>query len=210
MKTKITWLGHSCFKIDYHDYTVIIDPYENGSVPGLGALDQEANLVLCSHQHSDHNAINEVKILPDKPNPFKISIIDTYHDDVKGEKRGKNKIHILENADIRIAHFGDLGCMLNDDEIAKLQNIDVLLIPIGGVYTIDATQAKTIVELIKPMITIPMHYQSAKVGYGVLKTIDDYLKLCNDIVYYQSNVIEVSKGMVKQTAVLNLDKYLTH
>ena len=210
MKTKITWLGHSCFKLDYHDYTVIIDPYENGSVPGLGALDQEANLVLCSHQHHDHNAINEVKILANKLNPFKISIIDTYHDDVHGEKRGKNKIHILENEDIKIAHFGDLGCMLDKDQITEMQNIDVLMIPIGGFYTIDAMQAKTIVELIKPMITIPMHYHTTNIGYDVLGTIDNYLKLCNDIIYYHTNVIEVNKNMVKQTAVLSLDNYLTH
>ena len=202
MITKITWLGHSCFKLEYHEYNVIIDPYEKGSVPGLSALNQAANLVLCSHLHHDHNAINEIRILDNSVNPFKIITIDTYHDDVEGEKRGKNRIHILENKDIKIAHFGDLGCMLNKDQIAKLKNIDVLMIPVGGYYTIDASQAKSIVELLRPMITIPMHYRSADFGFDVLATIDEYLKLCNDTVTYQTNFIDVNKGMIKQTAIL--------
>ena len=106
---KITWIGHSCFKIESAGYAIITDPYEDGYVPGLKPLRESADMVLCSHEHGDHNARNLIKIKEGQKCPFTVETIDTWHDEVHGKKRGPNTIHILEAEGIRVAHMGDLG-----------------------------------------------------------------------------------------------------
>ncbi len=92
---KITWIGHACFKIESNGYTLILDPYEDGYVPGLKPLRETADLVLCSHEHGDHNARDLVEITEGKSCPFSITTIDTFHDDVQGAKRGPDTIQIM-------------------------------------------------------------------------------------------------------------------
>lgn len=203
---KLTWLGHSCFKLEADNYTIILDPFEDGSVEGLNNIRESADLVLCSHEHHDHNARNVVTLVEGNPSPFKIETISTYHDDKKGSLRGDNIIHIITYQDMRIAHAGDLGCKLTDEQIRKLKDIDVWMTPIGGYFTIDAITAKQIVDEINPHIVIPMHYRSVDFGFGVLDTLDSYTNLCNDVVTYDKNNIELSKDLPKQTAVLTYQK----
>ena len=118
---KITWFGHSCFKIEKDGYAIVVDPYTKGSVPGLAALDTEANKVYCTHEHGDHNGRNEVRIISSEiDNPFSVSEIDTYHDEVQGAKRGKNKIYIIDDGTNSVAHLGDLGCELTKEQINEL------------------------------------------------------------------------------------------
>ena len=93
---KITWIGHACFKIESNGYTLILDPYEDGYVPGLKPLRETADMVLCSHDHGDHNAKDLVEITEGKSCPFTITTIDTFHDEVQGAKRGPDTIHIIE------------------------------------------------------------------------------------------------------------------
>ncbi len=97
---------------------------------------------------------------------MQISQIETFHDDAQGSKRGMNKITVLESGDLKVAHFGDLGCELTDAQIASLQNLSVLLIPVGGFYTIDGAQAAAIVKQLSPALVIPMHYRDPQAGYG--------------------------------------------
>ena len=137
----ITWIGHSCFKIESGGYTIITDPYEDGYVPGLKPLRDSADMVLCSHEHGDHNARSLVKIREGQACPFTIEPIETWHDEVKGAKRGPNTIHIIDDGNVRLAHLGDLGCELEDEQIQKLMNVDVCLVPVGGFFTIDGKQA---------------------------------------------------------------------
>lgn len=200
-KMKITWLGHSCFKAESQNYTVIFDPYENGYVPGLNLAPQEADLVLCSHDHADHNARTMVNIRQGKASPFRIQTIFTYHDNRQGALRGKNTIHILDDGTFRIAHAGDLGCELLPNQKELLKNLDLLMLPIGGYYTIDANQAKQLAEDIKPKVTVPMHYRGPAFGFDVLSTLNDYTDLCDDVVYYNGNTLELTKDTLKQTAV---------
>ena len=108
----LTWLGHSCFKIEKEGYTVIVDPYKDDSVPGLRKIRETADLVFCSHEHGDHCGRECVKIREGGKNPFQITEIPTYHDDSEGSQRGKNIIRIFDDGEARIAHFGDLGCLL--------------------------------------------------------------------------------------------------
>ncbi len=201
---KLTWLGHSCFKVESDGYTVILDPYGDGSVPGLEPMRERADMVLCSHEHQDHNARSIITLNEGTKSPFQISEIATFHDNKNGELRGKNKITILDDGNYRIAHLGDLGCELENDQLDRLKDLDAVLIPVGGFYTIDAVQAKKLVDQLQPRFSIPMHYHGDAFGYDVLGTLDDFIKLCDDVVIYPSNILEVTRQGKRQTAVLKL------
>ena len=198
----ITWLGHSCFRVESRGYTAVLDPYADGSVEGLLPVRETADLVLCSHEHGDHNARDLVTLREGKAPVFRVETISTYHDDQKGAKRGPNTIHILDDGVFRAAHAGDLGCALSGEELEKLKGLDVLMVPVGGYYTIDAAQARALVYAVKPRIVIPMYYRGQGFGFDVLAELEDYTRLCGDVVYYGGSVLELTKDLPAQTAVL--------
>ena len=181
---KITWIGHSCFKIESAGYTIITDPYEDGYVPGLKPLRERADMVLCSHEHGDHNARNLVEIIGGQESPFVVETIETWHDEVQGKKRGPNTIHILEAEGIRVAHMGDLGCEVENEQIQKLKGVDICLIPVGGHFTIDGKQAAELVQLIKPQLVIPMHYRDDAAGFGfaVISQVDEFTECMSSVL----------------------------
>ena len=166
MSKKITWIGHSCFKIEMDGFTVVTDPYEDGSVPGIGPVREQADFVLVSHEHFDHNARQLVKVGEAADCPFRITEIATWHDEEKGAKRGPNTIHILEAEGMRIAHLGDLGCDLEEEQIEQLKGLDVCLIPVGGFFTIDGAQAARLIKQIRPKVAVPMHFRDDAAGFG--------------------------------------------
>ena len=200
---KITWLGHSCFKVETAQGSVVFDPYEDGRVPGYGLLprDLSADAVLCSHQHRDHSAVERVTLSGHTP-PFGVETLATYHDDAKGEKRGENTIHILSAEGMRLAHMGDIGCELTEAQQAALHGVDILMIPIGGFYTIDAVQAKAMATALAARVVIPMHYRSETFGYEVISTLNSYTALCDDVITYPTASITVTADTPRQTAVL--------
>ncbi len=189
---KITWIGHSCFKIEKDGYSIITDPYEDGYVPGLKPLRESADMVLCSHEHGDHNARSLVREIKGGACPFKVTAIETYHDEVRGAKRGPNKIHIIEDESTKIAHLGDLGCELEEDQLAMLEGLDVCMIPVGGHYTIDAQQAADLVNRIDPRITIPMHFRDDKAGFGfdVIAPVNEFAQLMDSVCTENGSVID--------------------
>lgn len=203
---KLTWLGHSCFKVESDGYSIVLDPYEDGFVPGLAPLRAEANRVLCSHGHGDHNCVANVKVTEKEPAAIQVQEIATYHDNVKGAKRGPNTIHILDNGSVRIAHFGDLGCDLTEEQQKQLSGLDAVLIPVGGFFTIDAKKAKEIVDQICPRVIIPMHYRKGKVGLEPIGTVEAFTELFDpaQVVEYPGCEIEISKESKAQVAVLAL------
>lgn len=201
---KIIWHGHSCFEITGNDGTIVFDPYQENSVPGLNSLKLKANLVLCSHEHEDHNARNCVEITS---KDFKVTCIETYHDHHQGSHRGKNMIHIVEFEDMKIVHMGDIGCMI--DDISKLKHCDVLMIPIGGYYTIDTKEALKYIECIQPRIVIPMHYRGFNFGYDVLSTNEEFIQNSSD-VHYVDDYLEVNKETRGQTVIFNKVKNLNY
>lgn len=198
---KITWHGHSCFSLECQDGIIVFDPYQNGSVPGLKDLSLQANLVLCSHEHADHNAREVVSLLDVKD--FQISFIDSFHDDKKGQLRGQNKIYIVETENMKIVHLGDLGCKL--EEYSQIQNCDVLMIPIGGYYTIDTLQALDIIQAVHPRIVIPMHYRHQTYGYDEISTREQFIEKSENVVFYHTNSIEITKDTLSQTAILEYE-----
>lgn len=168
---KITYLGHACFKVEGKDVSVVFDPYAEGSVPGLSKIDVESDVVLCSHEHADHNAKELVK-LSGKEVALDIETVVVPHDDADGSLRGMNNISIVYMDGKKVIHYGDIGRDLLDDEVSKLSDADVIMIPCGGHYTIDALQAKKIIEETNPKLTILMHYHKGNVGYDVLSDIE--------------------------------------
>lgn len=175
---EITYLGHACFKLVKDGFALILDPYKTGSVPGLAPLKEKANQVLSSHKHEDHFGLNEIKLSSTRADtPFMVNFIPTYHDDQQGALRGCNNVTIIEVAGLKIVHMGDIGCMLSDEEIAKIEGCDILMIPVGGFFTIDPATAKEYVDKVRPGMVIPMHYRGETFGYDVIGKVDAFTKL---------------------------------
>ncbi len=200
----IIWLGHSCFKIESRGAVIIVDPYKDGSVPGLGNVRETADIVLCSHGHDDHSAIECVKLSGDLKPEIRITKIDTFHDHHNGTRRGKNTIHMIEADGYRIAHLGDLGCRLQEKQKEQLKNLDMLLIPVGGFYTIDAKEAAELVMELKPETVIPMHYkQQNAYGYDMIGTVSAFTELMDSVTTVDGSEICMENRPKAQVVVLN-------
>lgn len=163
---EITWFGQSCFKIDDKENSIVIDPFDTSLGLKLPKK-MEANVLLITHNHFDHNYRQGVSGNPciiDCPGEYEVAGatimgIPSFHDKKNGEERGKNTIYTIEFENITLCHLGDLGHDLSDEEIDKLGDIDILMIPVGGEVTVNGEEAAKIVGEIEPKIVIPMHYK---------------------------------------------------
>lgn len=176
---KIVYLGHASFLIKSKNYSVVIDPYQNGSVPNLTFPEiEEVDTVICSHEHADHNARNLVKNLA-KPAPKGLISVKVPHDHENGAKRGLNDINMFDVDGYKVVHLGDTGCVLDEKILAPFKNADVLLAPINGFFTIGPKELKAIYEIINPRILIPMHYHMKEYGSGYPdgEMIEEFKKL---------------------------------
>ena len=168
---KIAWYGQSCFKLlvktnNGDKITILIDPFSKDI--GLNPPRCGADIVIVSHEHFDHNNVKTVSGEPfiiDGPGEYdvkKVFIrgIYSFHDNSKGEEQGVNTISIIEAEDMKICHLGDLGQKeLSDNQLEKIGEVDILMIPVGGVYTINGSEAVKIINQIEPKVVIPMHYK---------------------------------------------------
>lgn len=186
---KLTWLGHACFLLEQDGYKIVIDPYTE--VVGHSDIQTEAHKVLCSHQHFDHNAVGGVTILSEKENPFVIRTVETCHDDQGGALRGPNMIHILSAGGITVAHLGDLGHQLTQEQREEIGNVDGVLVPIGGTYTVDAEGAKAVCDALKPKWVVPMHYRHGSYGFPVLLPVEAFTTLWPDFVSLEGTELEI-------------------
>jgi L-ascorbate metabolism protein UlaG (beta-lactamase superfamily) len=182
----ITYLGHSSFKIKTKTATVITDPFDPATT-GLKYSGVEGEIVTISHSHADHNAANKVagvKKVIEGPGEYEVmgvSIIGypSFHDGKSGAERGKNTIFVFEAEGLRIAHLGDLGHTLSDDLVNEMGSIDVLMIPVGGVFTIGPKEAVEIVGKIDPYFTIPMHYKVPELNpqtFAGVESVETFIK----------------------------------
>lgn len=174
----ITYIGHSSFKIKTKSATVITDPFDPAST-GIKFPPQEADIVTISHDHADHNYLEKIsgykKVVagPGEYEIMGISIIgiSTFHDDKEGSERGKNTIYVYEAEGLRIVHLGDLGHALSESQIEALGEVDILMIPVGGVYTIGPKEASDLVSAVESYFVIPMHF-----GGDKLQPLEAFLK----------------------------------
>ena len=174
---KIEYLGHSCFRLNDE---LVIDPYKDGSVPGLKPLRISGKRVICSHEHADHSGRECVEIIPGECS-FGVKEVPSFHDDRGGALRGPNTIFIITSTSgEKLVHLGDLGHYPNDEQLAAISDADYLLIPVGGYYTIDAEMAVKICKAANPKQIIPMHYRTETSGYPELKMVDEFLKLADE------------------------------
>jgi L-ascorbate metabolism protein UlaG (beta-lactamase superfamily) len=177
----ISWLGHSCFKIKGSHTAVITDPYSPGLGYSLGK--PAANIVTVSHQHAGHSYVEGIDGKPkliSGPGEYEIGGvliigIPAYHDDEGGAKRGRNTIYLMEVDEVSICHLGDLGHLLTTNQVEELGNVDVLLLPVGGISTIDATVAAKVVRQLEPKVVVPMHYKTPALNRE-LEPVERFLK----------------------------------
>ena len=202
---KIQWLGHSCFNINENGLTIVTDPYNN--YIGYNMPKQSADIVTVSHSHKDHsaveNVINNPMIISKEGtydiNEVKIYTIHTYHDNKNGLLRGENIIFIYDFNGIRVCHMGDIGQDFDPSIVKNINNIDILLIPVGAVYTIDYKMAKKYVDEIKPKVVIPMHYKRDKLTFDLDK-VDKFLNLFykSSIIYLSTDTFEYNSAEFKE------------
>ena len=189
---KITWLGHSCFCLESGGYRIVVDPYRMDSYPPLQTC---ANAVYCSHGHYDHNYTEAVTMLEDKPSPFTVEEIQTFHDDQGGALRGGNTMRAFCAEGLRVVHCGDLGHWPDEEQRAFLMGSDVLMLPVGGYYTIDAAEAKKIVDAVCPRTVLPMHYRFGEHGMDVLSEVTAFTELftAEHVTRLDGNSVTVDK-----------------
>ena len=176
----IRWYGHACFRLRSREVAIVTDPFDKSVGYPLPRV--QADVVTISHDHRDHNNASIVRGSPkviDRPGEYEvrgvfITGISTYHDAQQGRERGKNIVFSFEMEELTLCHLGDLGHIPNDEVVDRLGQVDVLFVPVGGVYTIDAAQAAEVVNLLGPRIVIPMHYQTERLQFK-LDPVDRFL-----------------------------------
>ena len=200
---KIINLGHASFLINGENISVVTDPYRDNSVPHLRMPRVQANYVTVSHDHYDHDAKNLVSIIPtDKE--LKCESIVVAHDHHNGAHRGLNNMYLFEIDGLRILHTGDLGCIPLRDILEKMKNIDILLAPINGHFTISAKELKAIMDVINPRVTIPMHFYKEynKSGYPDGGQIDAFKSLVGNYLEIDGYEVEVNDEFFKNKVVI--------
>ncbi len=199
---KIKWLGHACFTITLDTGTKIVtDPYVASDRLSYGEIKESADIVTVSHEHGDHNNVAAVGgnpevvrgAVPVEIKGIKFNGIPTYHDNAGGKERGNNTILCFEVDGVSICHFGDLGHQLSDKQIAELGRIDILLIPVGGLYTIDAKVATELCNQLKPKVIIPMHYKNDKCDYPIAG-VDGFLQGKEGVSRLDASEVEFKRG----------------
>lgn len=198
----ITWLGHSCFMLESGGYRLLLDPY--CKVRGLGDVAAEVDALCCSHGHFDHAYTEKITLTGGKECPFTVEEIQTSHDDQGGRLRGSNTVRRITVEGLTLVHLGDLGHQLSADQIAATAPCDVLLVPVGGTYTIDPAGARAVVEALRPRIVVPMHYRRGTWGFEELATAEEFTDLFPaDLTrYYEGATLAVDGDTPAQIAVL--------
>ena len=181
---RVKWLGHACFLITSSDgLRVITDPYAVGGGINYSPIKETADIVTVSHGHDDHSNVSAVQGKPEgvrgdgtkTAKGIQFRGLPTYHDASQGSQRGPNTVFCFTVDDIKLCHLGDLGHVLTPGQVNEIGTVDILFIPVGGFYTIDASIASRICDQLKPKVVIPMHFKTSKCVYPIAG-VDDFLK----------------------------------
>ncbi len=208
----IKWFGHAFFLISDNKVKIAIDPFDNNV--GYPMPDISADILLMSHGHFDHNNASAVKGNPTQITGYgKKSAkgidfmgVKTFHDENQGKERGENSIFVWQMEGVRFAHCGDLGHLLSDQQIKEIGSVDVLMIPVGGFYTIDSKVATQNIEKLKPKVVIPMHYKQPFMGDNFpIDKVEVFLQGKKNVQKMGKNALVLSKDKLpKETTIFVL------
>jgi L-ascorbate metabolism protein UlaG (beta-lactamase superfamily) len=213
----IEWYGHSCFRVTLENGTkIVMDPFDN--TVGYEQPNIEADVVLESHQHSDHNCTETIRgnyRLITEPgeyglNGLEIKGIPCFHDKENGRLRGKNIIFVIKAEGISLCHMGDQGYVPSERLLNEIGNVDILMIPVGGTFTIDAGEAFETIEKMQPNITLPMHYRTMHTDMNI-EGVHEFLELASghyDIARHGANSITVTKDQLKKRSRIIVLEYI--
>jgi L-ascorbate metabolism protein UlaG (beta-lactamase superfamily) len=203
---KIKWLAHAAFLITADSGTrIITDPYHTAPNLKHSDIKESADIVTMSHGHGDHNNAAAVKGSPQvvkasgEIKGIKIKAVPVAHDETGGSQRGPDTMFCFEVDGVNICHCGDLGHVLTAEQIKEIGKVDVLMIPVGGYYTIDAAAATKVCEQLKPHIILPMHYLTEKMDFPI-KGVEDFLKGKSNVTRAAGSEIEVKAGKLPPAA----------
>ena len=197
---KIKWLGHSSFLITSDAGTrIITDPYGKDDRLHYDEIKESADIVAVSHDHFDHGNVAAVGGNPEivrgttEAKGIKFKGIPTYHDDAEGSKRGNNTILCFDVDGVKVCHIGDLGHPLSEEQLNEVGKIDVLLIPVGGNFTIDAVAASKLCDQLNPGVIIPMHFKNDRCNFPITG-VDEFLKGKSNVSRLDANEVEFQAG----------------
>jgi len=198
---KVKWLGHASFLITSDSgVKIITDPYVTNENLNYGEIDESADVVTVSHEHFDHNNVAAVKGNPEvvrgtaKVKGIEFKAIPTYHDETEGSQRGNNNIFCFEVDGVKICHLGDLGHPLSDKQVSELGEVDVLLVPVGGNYTINAEVATQVSNRLAAKVVIPMHFNNDRCASFPVAGVDEFLKGKKEVKRLDTSELEFKKG----------------
>ena len=212
---KIKWYGHSCFALTNDaGFSIVTDPCDEST--GYKLANIPADVVTSSHDHFDHNyfaAIQGEPLRITEPGEYeaggvKIKGVSTWHDEEQGKLRGRNIVFVYEIDDLRIAHLGDLGHVPDAETIAAIGDVDVVIAPIGGTFTIEYHQACEVANALNANVFIPMHYQTPALAFDVqLLDVEPLLKTAKNCRIHRLNKSEctLTKASLGEARVLVLD-----
>jgi L-ascorbate metabolism protein UlaG (beta-lactamase superfamily) len=199
---KVKWLGHACFLITSRDgLRVITDPYAVGGGINYSPIKETADVVVVSHDHDDHSNVSTVQGKPEvvkgsgkkTAKGIQFKGIATYHDDSQGKRGGANTVFCFDVDDTRLCHLGDLGHVLSQEQVTEIGAVDILFVPVGGFFTIDAPVASQVCDQLKPKIVIPMHFKTPKCAYPIAG-VEDFLKGKKNVRKIGSSEVEFERG----------------
>ena len=203
---KVKWLGHSCFLITSETgLKIITDPYWTGRGINYSPVNEAADIVTVSHGHLDHNNVAAVSGKPEiitgsgtkTAKGLQFKGIASHHDKARGKERGDNTIFCFTVDGINLCHLGDLGHELGQEEIAQIGNVDILLIPIGGFFTIDAKLAGKVADDLKPKVIAPMHYKTPKCDFPIT-SVEDFIAGKKNVAKLNSSEMEFKAGKLPE------------
>ena len=203
---KVTWLGHASFVLESdRGVRVITDPYAPAETLSYGEIEETADVVTVSHEHGDHNNVSAVKGNPEvvrgagirRARGIEFTGVSTFHDADRGAARGANTVFCFALDGIRVCHLGDLGHALGEQEVSDIGAIDLLLLPVGGHFTIDASIATEVCAALNPRVVIPMHYRTEKCDYPITD-VEPFLHGRAGVRRVGDSRVELEKGLLPQ------------
>lgn len=209
----IKWLGHSCFLITTDGGTrILMDPVDPETGYQVGPV--ECDGVTVSHNHHDHNYLALAQgepVVMDMPGEYTLGDaairgVSTWHDEAQGKKRGPNTVFVVEADGMRLVHCGDLGTMPEGEALAAMGRADILLVPVGGVYTINGQQARLVANALHPKVVIPMHYKTPALTFA-LEELGPFLSAVKDcsVHYLRQSEAHLSKDSLGSDRVITLE-----